>query len=110
MTGPSGSGKTSLLRVMAGLWSTGSGKIMFYVEDGEDLQPPNRSDSNSLETDSAHDLDKKLERPLRNYRSVFFLPQRPYMVLGTLRQQMLYPTWSEDVISTSDGIHLTLCC
>ncbi|GBG78463.1 hypothetical protein CBR_g26493 [Chara braunii] len=25
---------------------------------------------------------------------VFFLPQRPYMVLGTLRQQLLYPTWS----------------
>lgn len=27
---------------------------------------------------------------------VFFLPQRPYMVLGTLRQQLLYPTWSEE--------------
>ena len=23
----------------------------------------------------------------------FFLPQRPYLVLGTLRQQLLYPTW-----------------
>ncbi|GJP30326.1 hypothetical protein CLOM_g740 [Closterium sp. NIES-68] len=27
--------------------------------------------------------------------AVFFVPQRPYMVLGTLRQQLLYPTWSE---------------
>jgi ABC-type uncharacterized transport system fused permease/ATPase subunit len=27
---------------------------------------------------------------------VFFLPQRPYMVLGTLRQQLLYPTWNEE--------------
>lgn len=31
---------------------------------------------------------------------VFFLPQRPYMVLGTLRQQLLYPTWSEVEMNT----------
>jgi len=36
---------------------------------------------------------------------VFFLPQRPYMVLGTLRQQLLYPRWSEEEVSvdTSNG-------
>ncbi|EFJ12952.1 ATP-binding cassette transporter, subfamily D, member 6, SmABCD6 [Selaginella moellendorffii] len=27
---------------------------------------------------------------------VFFVPQKPYMTLGTLRQQLLYPTWSTD--------------
>jgi ABC-type uncharacterized transport system fused permease/ATPase subunit len=32
---------------------------------------------------------------------LFFLPQRPYMVLGTLRQQLLYPTWSEEEFDTS---------
>ena len=26
---------------------------------------------------------------------VFFVPQRPYLVLGSLRQQLLYPTWTE---------------
>lgn len=32
---------------------------------------------------------------------LFFLPQRPYMVLGTLRQQLLYPTWSEEEFDMS---------
>ena len=26
--------------------------------------------------------------------NIFFVPQRPYMVLGTLREQLLYPTWA----------------
>ena len=56
VVGPSGCGKSSLLRAIAGLWNSGTGKI---------LRP---------------DLDKML-----------FLPQRPYMILGTLRDQLLYP-------------------
>ena len=93
---------------MAGLWSTGRGKITFYVED-EDLQPPSSADSGPVKAELADDLKGKLERPAsRNYRSVFFLPQRPYMVLGTLRQQLLYPTWSEDATSISNGMHNSL--
>ena len=56
IVGPSGCGKSSLLRAVAGLWDSGSGKI---------LRPK---------------LDDML-----------FLPQRPYMILGSLRQQLLYP-------------------
>lgn len=111
MTGPSGSGKTSLLRTLAGLWSAGKGKITFYVEDEEEHQPSNSSGVAPLDT--ADDKNGKLERPLnydqkkdrpsnRNYKGIFFLPQRPYMVLGTLRQQLLYPTWANDAIPTSD--------
>ncbi len=54
--GPSGCGKSSLLRAIAGLWDSGSGKII---------------------------------RPEAN--QMLFLPQRPYMVAGTLREQLLYP-------------------
>ncbi|KAB2601767.1 ABC transporter D family member 2 [Pyrus ussuriensis x Pyrus communis] len=91
VTGPSGSGKTSLLRAMCGLCSTGKGKIIFYVKDVEDNQPSISSGVVALEVDN------------RNYEGIFFLPQKPYMVLGTLRQQLLYPTWAEDAISTADG-------
>ncbi|XP_068325402.1 ABC transporter D family member 2, chloroplastic-like [Pyrus communis] len=104
VTGPSGSGKTSLLRAMCGLWSTGKGKIIFYVKDVEDNQPSISSGVVALEVDTGSDKYGELGRPSnRNYEGIFFLPQKPYMVLGTLRQQLLYPTWAEDAISTADG-------
>ncbi|XP_070662805.1 ABC transporter D family member 2, chloroplastic-like isoform X2 [Malus domestica] len=104
VTGPSGSGKTSLLRAMAGLFSTGKGKIIFHVNYREDNQPSISSDVVDPEVDTVSDKYGELRRPSnRNYKGIFFLPQRPYMVLGTLRQQLLYPIWAEDAISTADG-------
>lgn len=101
VVGPSGSGKTSLLRALAGLWSTGKGKITFYVENGGDVQSLTSSDVTPVEVNSAN-MNEFGRRIKSNSRSVFFLPQRPYMVLGTLRQQLLYPTWAEEAI-VSDG-------
>ncbi|KAF8071082.1 ABCC2 [Scenedesmus sp. PABB004] len=72
--GPSGAGKTSMLRTLAGLWASGRGTIYSHGLAG--LGDPGAAGQGAG-------------------GGVLFLPQRPYMVLGSLRDQLLYPTWSQ---------------
>ena len=67
IVGNSGSGKSSLLRAIAGLWTSGSGEIMRIPDD-----------------------------------EVYFLPQRPYCALGSLKDQLLYPSTE---LLTADDAH-----
>nr|GEW11524.1 ABC transporter D family member 2, chloroplastic [Tanacetum cinerariifolium] len=101
IAGPSGSGKTSLLRTIAGLWRTGKGKITFYAKyTGVQDQPctPDVAPHEAKMMVEKNTLDNISK--YRDFKGVFFLPQRPYMVLGTLRQQLLYPTWPDVSEST----------
>ncbi|KAL0431948.1 UNVERIFIED_CONTAM: ABC transporter D family member 1 [Sesamum radiatum] len=62
VTGPNGSGKSSIFRVLRGLWPVVSGRL---------IRPHNQIDSGST--------------------CLFYVPQRPYTCLGTLRDQIIYP-------------------
>jgi len=62
VTGPNGSGKSSLFRVLGGLWPLTRGVV----------RKPG-----GAEGGLAHEI--------------FYVPQRPYVTLGTLQDQLIYP-------------------
>ena len=71
VVGSSGCGKSSLMRAISGLWQKGHGTITW--------NSCLREDSSSVSAGSAPS-------------KAFFLPQKPYNFLGTLREQIMYPS------------------
>lgn len=67
IVGNSGAGKSSLLRAIAGLWTSGNGSITRPDDD-----------------------------------DVYFLPQRPYCTVGSLRDQLFYPSLEDMQLGDND--------
>ena len=72
IVGPSGSGKSSFVRAICGLWRVGKGEILWNMKDEIE---------NTVTNISMNELP----------RSIFILPQKPYMTLGNLKEQIMYP-------------------
>ncbi|KAI7979314.1 ABC transporter D family member 1 [Camellia lanceoleosa] len=70
VTGPNGSGKSSIFRVLRSLWPIVRGRLV----------KPHQQ----LDEDTGYGC------------GVFYIPQRPYTCLGTLRDQVIYPLSLEE--------------
>lgn len=81
IVGPSGAGKSSFVRTIAGLWQVGRGQVIW---DRTLLSSDEHSQTGGVQTSQQTILSTAP-------KEVFFLPQKPYNLLGDLRQQIMYP-------------------
>ena len=71
VTGPNGAGKSSLFRVLGGLW---------HLEEGYVRKPSRGAGPKSAKDDEGLASD------------IFYVPQKPYVSVGTLIEQLIYPS------------------
>lgn len=97
VVGPSGAGKSSFIRALSGLWRVGYGEVTWFspLQPLQTLQPTDSSTSvngngSNYENESAP-------------KDVFFLPQKPYNLLGSLREQIMYPSLGVPVDPAATG-------
>jgi ABC-type uncharacterized transport system fused permease/ATPase subunit len=86
LTGHNGSGKSSIFRCLAGLWSIREGTITkpFGCEWSG-------SGSDTEDDDAFQMVDSLQAAGVSLTNTVFYLPQKPYNVIGTLFDQLMYP-------------------
>jgi len=85
VTGPNGAGKSSLFRVLGGLWPLSAGVVRKPQSAAGVAANLDSSSSSSSSSNASASASAGLAS------DIFYIPQRPYITVGTLQDQIIYP-------------------
>eukprot|EP01038_Epipyxis_sp_PR26KG_P014535 gene14535-19517_t len=86
IVGASGSGKSSLVRAIAGLWQVGTGSVNW----SKSVLSVQNDKNNDIMSETLRSSDENKIIPCAP-KEIFFLPQKPYNLLSSLKEQIKYP-------------------